>query len=571
MNSQKLDNSLNLALSSTITELDKSMDLAVGYNPIENIWELIIKYAGSLSSVRLLCSTITLLSGNFAIITIETSKIDALSELPEVIFIEKPKRFFFQNNLAREVSCIPEIKRPPLNLSGKGVLIAIIDSGISYNLPIFQNTDGSTRIRFLWDQSVPGNPPEGYLLGSEYSAEDINTSSPPSFDASGHGTAVAGIAAGGTQSFASSSFQGVAPGSELLIVKLTPASPYDAEGFFRTTEIMQAVDYVIKKAQNLMLPVVVNLSFGNTYGAHDGSSLLEQFLSEVSRNWKCCICVGSGNEAAAAGHVSGVINERENTIIELAISNQQRSLNLQIWKAYPDSFQIYLRTPAGTSIGPILESLGTERFTVGGTQLLLYYGMPDPYRISQEIYLEFLPTDEFISSGIWEIIFVPVKIVTGRYALWLPTSVTLNPGTQFLEPTPYGTNTIPSTAHGIIAVGAYNASNLTYADFSGRGQRGLGTYIRPDITAPGVDILAPTPLGTYEPFSGTSFSTPIVSGICALLMEWGITNDNDPYLYGEKIRAYLHRGALPLPAFIDYPNEYTGWGRVCAEGSLPDE
>lgn len=568
MYSQKLDNTLNLALNSSNTELDKSMDLSVGYNPIEDTWELIVKYAGSVSSIYPLCHSVITLSENFLIITIERANIDALSELPEVIFIEKPKHFFFQNELSREVSCIPQLNRPPLSLTGKDVLIAVIDSGIAYQLPAFQNTDGSTRIRFLWDQSIPGTPPNGYLLGTEYTAEDINTSSLPSFDSSGHGTAVAGIAAGSIQTLPSGTYQGIAPDSELLIVKLAP-SPYDSDGFIRTTEIMQAVDYVVKKAQSLMLPVVVNLSFGNTYGAHDGSSLLEQFLSDISRNWKCSICVGSGNEASAAGHVSGIVQQRENTIIELAVSNMQRSLNLQIWKSYPDLFQLYLRTPAGTSIGPIAESLGAQRYTVGDTQILLFYGMPDPYRISQEIYIEFLPTDEYISNGIWEIILVPIKIITGRFALWLPSAVTLNPGTAFLSPTPFGTNTIPSTAHGVISVGAYNASNLTYADFSGRGQRELGTYIRPDITAPGIDILAPTPLGTYEAFTGTSFSTPIVSGICALLMEWGITNDNDPYLYGEKIRAYLWRGARSLPAFENYPNEYIGWGRVCAKDSLP--
>ena len=128
--------------------------------------------------------------------------------------------------------------------------------------------------------------------------------------------------------------------------------------------------------------------------------------------------------------------------------------------------------------------------------------------------------------------------------------------------------TIPATARRIIAVGAYDSLVDSYADFSGRGSRML-PYLKPDLVAPGVNIVAPVPGGGYRTVTGTSFAAPFVSGSAALLMQWGIVNGNDPYLYGEKVKAYLRKGARPLPGYEEYPNEEVGWGALCIAQSLP--
>lgn len=572
MADQKLENVLNLAIDATEEERDKSLELNVGYNPIDREWDLIVKYSGSLDCVRALDAQVVEMQNEFAIITIRESQIDAMSDCPAVEYVEKPKRLFFQVENGKKASCITPVQRPPLSLTGQGVLVAVIDSGIDYENEVFRNADGTTRIRNLWDQTIPGNPPEGYVIGTEYTREEINEALRastrqeriqlvPSRDISGHGTSVAGIAAGNSREY-----QGVAYESELLIVKL--GIPRE-EGFPRTTELIQALDYVVRKALEYQMPVSINLSFGNTYGPHDGSSLLERFIEDIANTWKSVICIGTGNEGNAAGHTSGVLVDSEETVIQLAVQENSPSLNVQIWKAYFDLVDISLISPSGVRIGPIQEQLGSQRFTVGSTQILLYYGEPSPFSIDQEIYIDFLPRDTYIDSGVWRIVLTPRDIVNGEYALWLPSQAVLNPGTEFLFPTEERTLTVPSTSYGTIGVGAYNPETFTYADFSGRGPAGPGRRAKPDIVAPGVDITAPIPGGSFESLSGTSFATPFATGGAALLMEWGIARGNDPFLYGEKVKAYFQRGARPFVGIMEYPNTLVGYGALCVEDSLP--
>ena len=280
MTNQKLENLLNLALDSTEDERERSLNLNVGYDPIDREWDLIIKYSGNLDRVREVASRVTELQNEYAIIRIAESRINILSGIIEVEYVEKPKRLFFQAAEGRRVSCIDAVQNTRLLLYGQGILIAIIDSGIDYANADFRNPDGSTRIRYLWDQSL--NPidgetaPEGYGIGVEYTKEEIDVALKVqtiaermrmirSQDISGHGTAVAGVAAG-NGSNSGGIYAGVAAQSELLVVKL--GNPMQ-EGFPRTTELMMGIDYVIRKALELRMPVAVNISFGNTYGGHE--------------------------------------------------------------------------------------------------------------------------------------------------------------------------------------------------------------------------------------------------------------------------------------------------------------
>ena len=262
------------------------------------------------------------LLGGYAIVVVKESQVNELAALPEVEYIEKPKRLYFQVNNGKRVSCINEVQDMRFSLFGQEVLIGIVDSGIDYTLDDFKNADGTTRIVSLWDQSLEADGeervPEAYGVGVEYSLEEINNElledssiesemgdrvRVRSLDFSGHGTAVAGIAAG-----SGTVYRGVAPESELIIVKMGMVR---LDGFPRTTELMMGIDYVIRKAMELGKPVAINVSFGNTYGPHNGTSLLERYLDDVSGIWKSVICVGTGNEAASAGHTSGILREDE--------------------------------------------------------------------------------------------------------------------------------------------------------------------------------------------------------------------------------------------------------------------
>ena len=229
------------------------------------------------------------------------------------------------------------------------------------------------------------------------------------------------------------------------------------------------------------------------------------------------------------------------------------------WKTYADEIEISIETPSGEKLPGLSGKIGTKRYRAGETDLLIYYGKPGPFQVTQEIYFEFIPTGTYLTSGIWKLYLHGRRIKEGNYNLWLPGGNILNPVTGFYRPIAEETLTIPSTAARVITVGAYDSRLNAFADFSGRGGKQL-VYFKPDLVAPGVDVTAPVPGGGYSGVTGTSFAVPFVTGAAALMMEWGIVRKNDPFLWGEKVKAYLRRGAQPLPGFEQYPNASTGWG-----------
>ncbi|HJA18416.1 MAG TPA: S8 family serine peptidase [Candidatus Mediterraneibacter ornithocaccae] len=581
--SQKVENLLNLALEATPEERERSAELDVGYDSEGREWELIIKYSGSLEPVRKVSVSVTELMNGYAVIVVREDRIGELAAFPEVEYVEKPKSLYFEADVGRQASCIDTVQAAPYDLSGRGVLVGIIDSGIDYENPDFRNDDGTTRIAAMWDQSVPGNPPAGYTEGTEYTREEINevllgagvspgesAGTVLSRDTSGHGTAVAGIAAGNGKGSAGRQYRGAAPEAELLIVKM---GIQRQGGFPRTTELMMGVDYVMRKALSIRKPVAINISFGNTYGSHDGTSLVERFLNDMSNIWKNVICIGSGNEGASAGHAAGRVTDDEAAVQELAVQEREPSLSVQVWKSYVDEMDISVVSPSGERVGPFRGILGPQRFILGNTELLIYYGEPKPYSVRQEIYISFIPVQSYVDSGVWRIILTPRRLVDGTYQMWLPAQAALNVGTAFLTPDSTSTLTIPSTASLAVTVAAYDARTFSYADFSGRGPAAVyeGSDVpKPDLAAPGVLVNAPVPGGGYRAFSGTSFAAPFVTGSAALLMEWGIVQGNDPYLYGEKVKAYLRRGARELPGYSEWPNSLLGFGALCVRDSLPE-
>lgn len=432
----------------------------------------------------------------------------------------------------------------------------------------------------MWDQSIAGNPPTPYNMGTVYTAEDINRALMadsvsrrlelvPEVDLSGHGTHVAGIAAGNGRASAGR-YTGVAPDAKLLVVKLAPGLK---KSFPRTSELMQGIDWVTRYGLEAQIPLVINLSFGNNYGDHLGNSLLEQYMNDVANLGRMVLVAGAGNEGNTGRHTGGILpsggmRPGETSTVEFTVAPFEAGINLQIWKDYGDDFSIGLRTPSGVMIGPFGERLEKQSVTVGPTNISLYYGQPTPYNMNQEIYIALIPVERYIETGNWTLFFYPEDIRSGLYNLWLPVSGATNAQTGFLRPEVQMTLTIPAAASRAITVGAYDSRTDSYAPFSGRGGIGVGER-KPDLAAPGVDITASAPGGGYSVRSGTSMAAPFVTGSAALLMEWGIIRGNDAFLYGEKMKAYLIKGARRLPGFSEFPNPQVGWGALCVAKSLP--
>ncbi len=567
---QKTENLLNLSLDATDAERSKSPALGEGYDREDRRWELIVKYNGDLEEIEAAMPEIRAfpLLGGYAVLSVPEPFIESLAAFSQIEYIEKPKRLFFSVNKAKSDSCITQVQSGGggLYLSGRGVITAVIDSGIDYYHGDFRDREGNSRILELWDQD----------RAAVYSREQINEALRagsreaafqlvPSRDVSGHGTAVAGIAAGNGLE-GNGTYRGAAYESDLLIVKLGAPKP---DSFPRTTELMRALDFVVRRAVYYQKPVAVNLSFGNTYGSHDGTSLLETYLDAAAEMGRTVIVAGSGNEGSSRGHTSGILKNGESRIIELSVDEYERGFGVQLWKLYIDDFFVELISPSGRSSGPVSPVLGSQRLAFPGTTALLYYGEPSPYSTAQEIYFDFIPSDTYVESGIWKFRLIPQRIVDGSFDLWLPSESALNRSTRFLFPTPDTTLTIPSTSSSVMTVGAYDDATQSYADFSGRGFTRLGHMVKPDLVAPGVNIVTSRAGGGYAAVTGTSFAAPFVTGSAGLLMEWGIVDGNDPYLYGEKVKAYLRRGARQMPGFEVFPNPQVGYGALCVKDSLP--
>ena len=552
--SEKISPQLSAALLSTPYELGKEGGLSSGYLPESDSWEVIVKYVGDIEKIKEKYPSvlITRLLGNYAVLVIEKSLVNTVALFDEIIYMEKPKQFNYDVYEGSQASCITPVHTNPYNLTGKGVLVGIIDSGIYYAHPAFIQ-DGVSRIAYLWDQTVSDDSshsdiiPFGTLYDRDTITKAINAENSlemqricPSIDISGHGTHVAGIAAGnGNGNEQNTKYRGVAYESTLIIVKLKTSG---GASFPTTTQIMLAVDFCIKKSIDMNMPIAINLSFGTSNGSHSDA--------------------------------------------ELAIGYPEPSLSIDLWKKYWDEIQLRISAPNNDML-EIPDTITnqakgfTYRYNLDGTDIYITGGGPSPYSPFQEIFIELMGS-EYISPGIWKISLEPISIKDGSWDIWLPSGALRNAQTSFIHASPDITLTIPSTAQNVISVGAYDSQTNRTAAFSGRGYTWAFDSIKPDIIAPGVDIISCSNTGGYTSKTGTSMAAPFVTGAAALLMEWGIVRGNDLYMYGDKLKASLIKGAGEnvfttasravsenTSKNTKYPNPVTGWGTLCLLDSIP--
>lgn len=451
-------------------------------------------------------------------------------------------------------------------LTGKGVLIAIIDSGIDYAHPDFISEDGVSRIYMLWDQTLEGEQfftRQTLTDAINQPTSDLRYSICPSQDLTGHGTHVAGIAAGNGR--VNPAYRGVAYEADLLIIKLGGTLPGSAPN---TLGLMRAMTYCINVAQGLNRPLAVNLSIGNNYGSHSGSSLVETYLDSVSELTPSSICIGTGNEGTSRGHVTLSLTPFTEFSspyeVSFNIASYEISISIQVWTYYFDQYQIFLVSP-DNDYYEIVSTDNTQSITQSGFSIYISYSTPSPYESYQQIYFDFVSEyGSFLLPGIWKLQLLPLRVRGGSVELWMNSGRTRNADTGFLNPSSVTTLTIPSTAARPIAVAAYDERNRSIANFSGRGYPFGIPRIKPDLAAPGVDIISCAPGGGYTSKSGTSMATPFVTGTCAKYLEWGIVNRNDSALYGEKLKAYLIEKCEQPPGYT-YPNPDWGWGILTRE------
>ena len=513
-------------------------------------YEAIVKYNGDITFLEQeLGVTVELLGYNYAIITADTpEKINNLLNYTQIEYVEKPFILETQDEQSFSSTGITEFKQRT-NLSGKGVLLGLIDSGIDYNLPIFKDEQGKSKILYYWDQSINGNPPEGFKQGSLYTNEDINNAingniNIPISTTAMHGTHVGGIACS------------IANEAQIIAVRIGSRT---TDVFSRSTEFMRALKFVLDRALELKMPIAINVSYGSNEGSHRGESLFEQYIDQMCGFWKNNIVVAAGNNAAKSGHkrINIKNNESSPTKVEIEVGENETIININIWPSFIDDFTVTLVSPNNRRTQPISKDSGQVKNIISNTRINGFFYPIEPYSLIRRITIE-LKSDTTIIPGIWQLEFTPIKIIEGNVDIYLPTSEGISKDTRFLEPTNELTVTVPGTASKVITVGSFNSRTDVVSIFSGRGDLDSG-IIKPEILAPGEDIVSYLPGGITGALTGTSMATPHVTGTCALLLQWGIVEGNDLFLYDQKTKSMITTYARRREGDV-YPNNASGYG-----------
>lgn len=532
------------------------------YSPNNGEIELVVLYGDNFlrfkNSVDAIGAKVEDLGYGFGILIIKVNDLNRIIELEGLQYIELPKILYTSAYDSNRASCIPSVWNN-YNLTGEGILVGFLDTGIDYTHNAFKDDEGNTRIEYIYDLE------NGVVYDKNKINEALKSEDPfsivPEIDLSGHGTHVAGIAcAGGNINFDN---YGVAYKSSIAMVKITGENSLRAA---LSTQLMRGLKFLMDKSNEINKPLVVNISLSTNDGSHNGSSLLEKYIQTFTQLQKAVIVVAAGNEGNSAHHVGGKMKKEED--LDLNIGDGEKGIILDFFKPVLVDVSVEVISPTGISTGPMgLSESYKERF-VGREKIVVYSTGPKPFDIQGQTTISILPLGDTITSGGWRIIVRKLNNYEGYFDVWLPIAEGLNERTRFLQPSVYNTLGIPATVEGVISVGSYNFLNNNLSAFSGRGVVRPEWLIKPDLVAPGENILSTVEGQGFDTKSGTSMAAPQVSGICALLFEWGIIRNNDPFLYGERIKYYLIKGAKRTIFGEAYPNPDLGYGFVCLDRTM---
>lgn len=496
-------------------------------------------------------------------------------------FIIDPVPYGLNAIEALEVSNISVFHNYPYGeLRGTGTLIGFIDTGIEYTNPLFQNADGTTRIVSIWDQTIPGNSPGNYEYGSQYSQEDINRalqaedpySVVPSRDEIGHGTFLAGIAAGNDQTNPQG-YVGGAPDAGIIMVKLRQASERVRSDYlieedvpaYQSNDILTGINYLLQIAFERTQPIVICIGLGTNFGAHNGSDIVEVFLEALALTPNIIIVIAAGNEASSGHHYRGEVALGSSESIEINVGENESGFVMYLWTASVNRLSVSIKSPLGQVIEriPILSRQNQNyRFNLEQTLLTVRYIYPDPLSGSEEIIIRLqAPT-----PGIWTLTVYGEAVVEGIFHVWLPRRDFIQDTTRFLRPDPETTVQIPGTELFSIVVGAYDYVDDSVYVASGRGLT-TNSIFKPDLIAPGVNVQGPSLGGGFTTYVGTSTAAAITASACALLLQWAVLNNNFPEMNTRIARGILIKGARRQRG-VTYPNTIEGYGRLDLQNSI---
>ncbi len=492
---------------------------------------------------------------------------------PYTIF---PLLYTLDSTVSLEKSGVPIVQgNPNLSLFGQGILIGFVDTGIDYEHRAFLNPDGTTRIYSIWDQTLEtGAPPQGFTFGSEFNEETINValnvtnpaSIVPTRDDNGHGTMLAGIAAGSPN--LAEGFQGVAPEAKLAVVKLKQAKEYNRKIFgvrsdidcYQQSDIMLGIEYIRSVATHFNRPLVLCIGIGTSQGGHNGSDLFSEYLDNLATFNGVSPCIAAGNEGNNRRHFRGVLmSPNFSRDFELRIGGQDTDFFFELWNYSPYRMYIILTSPSGETtqaIYPRLNECLKFDFILETTILYVNNFVLEEETGAQLIIVRF----QQAKAGLWRIRIVNIDHQPAIFDTWLPSGPIISEDTFFLEATPEITVTNPGNTSNPLTITAYNQFDNSILINSGRGYSVTGTVV-PDLAAPGYQITCPLPRNRYGSATGTGAAAAHASGIAAMLMEWAINRGNYTTITGKNISRLMARGAT-RSATSTYPDSTWGYGRI---------
>lgn len=519
---------------------------------------------------------LTIIDDKFGVVYVSFSKVST-PILWENGYAVIPKLFGLMDSVNVDAMGVNRVRGfPRLNLQGSGVLLGFVDTGIDYTNPAFQNADKTTRIASIWDQTIENleAPETTFYYGTEYSREQINQalqsedpfSIVPSKDDNGHGTMLAGIAGGSRDE--ENDFEGVVPLAEFMVVKLKGAKKYLRDYFyipddatcFQQDDIMFGIQYLVDRAAELNKPIVICIGLGSNQGPHEGSEIISEYISSTGNFTGRAIMVAAGNEGMSRKHYYGTIDPATGyNAVELSVGENEKGLSMELWGYPPGTYSIDILSPSGEYIPQITARLGESReirFLFESTVIYVDYLVIESQSGDPFILVRFVNP----APGIWKFKVYGQGAPNMNFHIWLPIKGFVSDDTYFLNSNPETTITSPGNALLAVTVTAYNAtSNSIYLN-SSQGYTKNG-FVKPDLAAPGVDVLAPLPDNQYTRVSGTSVATAHATGIAAMVFEWGIVRGNYYSISGLQMQRFLIRGAS-VTVRNGYPNKVWGYGPI---------
>lgn len=463
----------------------------------------------------------------------------------------------------------------PLSLTGRGVNVAIIDTGIDYLNDEFIRENGETKIEYIWDQtvnSIEGNENSQVPFGTVYSKSNVQEAinayregrSPYDIvatrDEIGHGTNMAGIIGAIGKN---PNLKGMVPECSFVVIKLLESITYKKRfniqiPMFDIVPIFAALEFLYRYSLASNKPMVIYFPLGSNLGSHKGSGILEQYMDSISRNSGMAIVTGSGNQGASQTHTSGIISQvGQSRTIQLYASPEQKMMIIDIWIDQPNIMSLSIVSPSGESTGQLsaeINAVETYSFIFEGTSMRINNFLPEENTGDQLIRIRL----ENMREGIWRFILTGESILDGTFNAWIPQEGITIGGTRFISSDPYGTIMNPATSDYVITAAAYNQTNNTVLSYSGVAF--LEDFINViDVAAGGVNALTVAPNNTTAIVNGTSVSAAVLAGACAMLFQWGIVEGNDPNMYSQTIKTYVAKGAVQRGGDV-YPNPQWGYG-----------